>query len=711
MFSKSSALVRFFPFLEWFPLRRDILKSDLIAGTTVALVLIPQSMAYAQLAGLPSYYGLYAAFLPVIIAALWGSSHQLTSGPVAMTSLLTASVLAGFAVEGTAHFIELALVLALLVGIIRVLLGVFRIGIIVNFLPYPLIIGFTNAAALIIAFGQLDKLLGVTKIKNGHFLSEVYSVLQMIDHTHFPTLLMGALALGIILVLHKYRPHLPGVLIAVPIAILISWISGFDQTQRIPVDSLRNPAVRQEIETYLAEKARIRKLQFELTESFQQINGETFESTMDESKLRALYERRLLEIRIARMEAENEARHHDLMRRIVSFSEPGRAVQKNWRIVAIKDNHEIEVAQGGKVVGEIPGGLPKLAAPHADVRTVWQLLPGAFVLVLMGFLEVVSIAKFLAAKTRQRFDINQELIGQGLANIAGSFAGSYPVGGSFARSALNFSMGARTGMSSVFAGSIVMIVLLFLTPLFYYLPEAVLAAVIINAVLSLINFTPILEMSKVRPLDALTAVVTFVVTLWYAPRLEIGIYIGAGLAMLFYLIRRTKPRAVLLGRHWDGTLRDAEIYNLPQCPYIAILRFDGSLDYPDVSYFENMVLDIVTSEPKMKFIHVVSDGINFIDASGLEMLRRVYNQLLEMGVQMVFSGLKRQVLEVLAASGFLRTIGRRNIFRTEEEALETIVHRVEDPEFDPARCPLRVRDAQFQLQRIHGIPVVTTETQ
>ncbi|MFQ5630281.1 MAG: SulP family inorganic anion transporter, partial [bacterium] len=297
-------------------------------------------------------------------------------------------------------------------------------------------------------------------------------------------------------------------------------------------------------------------------------------------------------------------------------------------------------------------------------------------------------------KTRQRFDVNQELIGQGLANIFGSFASSYPVSGSFVRSALNLSMGAKTGMSSVFTGIVVMILLLFFTGFLYYLPQAVLAAVIISAIISLINFRPIIEMRKVRILDALIALTTFAVTLFSAPRLEVGVYTGAGLALLFYLIRRTKPRAVQLGRHWDGTLRDAKTYHLPTCRYIAVFRFDGSLDYPDVTYFENMVLDIVTSEPKTKFIHVVGDGINFIDASGLEMLCGVYRQLREMEVQMMFSGMKRQILEVLAVSGFLKEIGRKNIFRTEEEALECSISQIDDPAFDPQRCPLRRKDAK-----------------
>src|SRR3989338_2834958 len=214
---------RYLPFLRWFPMRGELVKADLIAGITVALVLIPQSMAYAQLAGLPAYYGLYAAFLPGIIAALWGSSGQLATGPVAVVSLLTAATLAPLAGRGSSQFIALAILLALMVGIIQLLLGVFKLVVVVNFLSHPVIIGFTNAAAIIIGLSQLNKLFGVSMGRSEHFIQDIWGVLQQIGETHLPTLLIGVSAFALIWSMKKFAPRLPGVLIAVALTTVVCW--------------------------------------------------------------------------------------------------------------------------------------------------------------------------------------------------------------------------------------------------------------------------------------------------------------------------------------------------------------------------------------------------------------------------------------------------------------------------------------------------------
>lgn len=712
--NKKSILTYFFPFLRWFPMTIGTLRADLIAGTTVALVLIPQSMAYAQLAGLPAYYGLYAAFLPVMVAALWGSSNQLSTGPAALSSLLTASILAPFAVEGTQKFIELAIMLALVAGVIRILLGALRMGIIVNFLSYPVVVGFTNAAAIIIGLSQLDKLLGVVRIRNGHLLTDIFVVLQKIGETHLPTLLIGLLAFATIVFIRKVRPQLPGVLIAVPLTILISWLTGFQQDQVVPVDALPNEQIRQKAQNYLAETERLFEMKVELARENTILNGQTLESTQDPEVLEALYKRRVLAVQIEKAEKANKALLYSILgKRIVPPTDgttPAASTEmEKWRIVSISADQTVKLSHGGKVVGAIPAGLPELSVPKVDFDKALALLPGAFILVLIGFVEALSIAKAIATKTRQRLDVDQEMIGIGVANVVGSFNMSYPVAGSFSRSAINLAMGAKTGFSSVVAGSVVMLTLLFFTGAFYLLPESVLAAVIISSVTGLINFRPFITAWKVNPFDAVTAIITFVTTLAFAPNLQNGVYLGASLAMVFYLVRRTKPRAVLLGRHWDGTLHDAKTYNLPTCDYISIFRFDGSLDYADVSFFENIVMKICSSKPKTQFILVVSDGINYIDASGLEMLRNVYRQLQEMGVQMVFTGLKRQIMEKLAVTGFLKAIGRKNIFRTDEEALQAAISQIDDPEFDPDECPLHPKDTRFYRQRKKQLNVTLEE--
>ncbi|MFH0933759.1 MAG: SulP family inorganic anion transporter [Pseudomonadota bacterium] len=228
----TNRLARFFPFLSWWPLNGSNVRTNLIAGLTVALVLIPQSMAYAQLAGLPAYYGLYAAFLPGIIAAMWGSSAQLATGPVAVVSLLTASALAPMAATGSEQFIALAILLALMVGLIQLSLGVFKLGVVVNFLSHPVIVGFTNAAAIIIGLSQLNKLFGVSMGRSEHFINDIWGVLQQIGETHWPTLVMGVSAFAIMWLLKRYAPKLPGVLIAVALTTFASYLIGFEHNRK-----------------------------------------------------------------------------------------------------------------------------------------------------------------------------------------------------------------------------------------------------------------------------------------------------------------------------------------------------------------------------------------------------------------------------------------------------------------------------------------------
>ena len=238
-----NAFARFLPFLRWFPMSGDAVKADFMAGITVALVLIPQSMAYAQLAGLPAYYGLYAAFLPVAIAALWGSSNQLGTGPVAVVSLLTASSLAVFAAPGSPDFVALAIMLALLVGVIQLLLGVFKLGVIVNFLSHPVIVGFTNAAAIIIALSQVSKLFGVPMGRSEHFINDIVGVFKQLGDTHLPTLAMGVAAIAIMWGVKRFVPRLPGVLIAVTLTTLVAWGTGFEKKATLHVDEVADPQI------------------------------------------------------------------------------------------------------------------------------------------------------------------------------------------------------------------------------------------------------------------------------------------------------------------------------------------------------------------------------------------------------------------------------------------------------------------------------------
>ena len=282
---------------------------------------------------------------------------------------------------------------------------------------------------------------------------------------------------------------------------------------------------------------------------------------------------------------------------------------------------------------------------------VLQLLSAAITISLIGFLEAISIAKAMAAKTRQRLDANQELIGQGIANIAGSFFQSYPTSGSFSRSAVNINAGAVTGFSSLVTGMIVMVTLLWFTPLLYYVPQATLAAIIMMAVVGLINFKAMKHAWQAHPHDGIVAVTTFVLTLALAPHLDKGILLGAGLALILYLYRTMKPRVAVLARHPDGTLRDAERFRLDACKEISMIRFDGQLYFANTAYFEDKIMERIALMGDLKYVIVVGDGINQIDATGEEMLSHLADRLDKAGIELLFTGLKKQVLDTFERTG------------------------------------------------------------
>ena len=580
---------KFFPFLKWIHELKDptVLRADLVAGLTVALVLIPQSMAYATLAGLPEVYGLYIALVPVFVAALWGSSRQLGTGPVAVVSTMTATTLtpvvilmmpAGYTPEQyMAMYIPTAMFLTLLVGLFQFTLGALRLGAIVNFLSHPVIVGFTNAAALFIGLTQISKVFGVAMPggASDHFLTvRIWGVVQNLDQTHISTLMMGIAAFAIMILLKKYFPKYPGVLIAVVATTLTSYLIGFEE-------------------------------------------------------------------------------------------------------------------MGGKVVGSIPEGLPGFTVPAISYDAFSSLIIGAIIIAMVGFMEAISIAKAMAAKTKDRIDPNQELMGQGLGNIAGSFFQSYPSSGSFSRSAVNLNAGAKTGFSSVVTAILVVVTLLFLTPLLYHLPKATLAAVVIMAVFGLINFKSVKHIWQANKHDGVAAMITFIATIASAPKLDHGIMIGAVLAIGLYLYRTMKPRVAILGRYSDGTLRDVEVNKgLPTDENITVIRFDGSLYFANVSYFEDAILKAVSDHPDAKYLLVVGDGINQMDASGEEVLHQIVERLGENGMTVVFSGLKKQILDVMRATGLFQIVSQENIFADEDKALDAIYEHLEmtGPE---AFCPLK----------------------
>ena len=567
---------RFVPYLSWLGELKDlsIVRQDLLAGLTVALVLIPQSMAYAQLAGLPAYYGLYASFLPVIVASLFGSSRQLQTGPVAVVSLMTAAALEPLAAANPQGYLVYAAVLAIIVGLFQLSLGLLRLGVLVEFLSHPVVVGFTNAAAIIIGASQLEKLFGVTAQSSDHFYMTIWHVLvEASTHTHFPTLAMGIASLAIIFGLKKYAPKIPSVLAAVVVTSLVSLLIGYENL-------------------------------------------------------------------------------------------------------------------GGKVVGYVPAGLPALAWPDFSMAVAIDLVGKAIVIAVVGYMEAISVAKAIAAQTRQRIDANQGLVGQGLGNIISGLSGAYPVAGSFSRSAVNMSAGAKTGFAAVVTGLIVAIslILLYFAQYLYHLPQATLAAVIISAVINLVRVKQIKYALRVHKHDGFIAILTFVLTLILAPHLEQSIFIGVLLSLGLFMYRTMHPHISILSRHSDGSFRDAEIHILKTCPKISVLRFEGPLFFASAVYFEEKVLERISVKPDLKCIIIDAEAITEIDATGEDMLHQLSLRVTTLGIEFIFARTKRQVMDVFVRTGFAGPDWIDHFYRSDERAIEFAWQKIQHCE--EAVCPL-----------------------
>jgi SulP family sulfate permease len=705
---RNSVWMRVFPFLSWLPLSGAVLRGDLIAGIIGALVLVPKAMAYAQLSGLPVYFGLYTAFIPAIIGALWGSSRQLLTGPVAVVSLMTGAALAPLAIPGTEDYIGLALLLALMVGVIQFAMGAFRLGVVVNFLSHPVIVGFINAAAIIIGLSQLNKLLGIPMGRSDSFLYDVWEMLGYVGNIHWPTLGMGLLALAIMLGMKKFTPdHIArtGVLVAVVVTTVTSWAVGFEHNSTARIQQVADRNVRELLNNYSRIEDQVRELGTQINAKQAQLREEEKAAQGDTRSILALkHDIELLKLEQANKEGQNLNRLREIHK--LHFERAPDADGKpsllylagklppevpgdgrRWHIKRVAGG-EMKLIGGGEVVGAIPSGLPGFSLPKLSWDGAMQLLSAAFVIALVAFMEAISMAKALAAKTKQRLDPNQELIGQGLANVSGSFFQSYPVTGSFTGSAINLQAGATTGLASVFNGLFVAVTLLLLTSLLYHLPQAVLSVIIILAVVSLVHFDAIKRAWDANRQDGVVAGVSFVLTLLFAPHLDKGVLAGAGLALVLYLYRTMQPRVAVLARHPDGTLRDAEVFGLQTCESISMIRFDGQLYFANTSHFEDKIMERVSLKPDLKYVIVVGDGINHIDATGEEMLSHLSERLQKSGITVLFSGLKKQVLDVMVRTGLHRKLGAEHFFRTEDHALEHVWEKLGNNH--EADCPLNI---------------------
>ncbi|WP_407281055.1 SulP family inorganic anion transporter [Aromatoleum evansii] len=553
-------LLRLLPFLRWPRPSAQTLRRDAWAGLAVALVLIPQSLAYATLAGMPPVTGLYAALLPAVVGVLWGASPLLAVGPVALTSILSFAILQPLAVPGGTEWVALSIWLALYSGAIQFLLGALRLGLIANFVSNPLIAGFINAAALSIILSQLPALFGVAGGVDADWPRRLATTWHADPGLLATTAGFGFGALALLLLLRRFAPRLPGVLLVCVGGTAISAALGF-------------------------------------------------------------------------------------------------------------------AGSGGAVVGSVPAGLPQLALPPSlGLEQHRALLPGALIVALVSFTEAMSSCRALSQRSARRWDENQELVGQGLAKIVSGASGAFPVSGSFSRSALNVFAGAVSGWSTLFAVAGVVVFLLFLTDALHDLPRALLAAVIVAPVLGLIDFGVFARLWRISRDDGLVALVSFAATLASMPQLHWGVLAGFVTAMLCFLYRRAHPRIVELGLHADGTLRDRFVHGLPPlAPDVLAVRIDASLSYVTAPLLERFVLERVGTAAGVRTVLLCVSAANDLDATGVDMLRRMHRELARADVVLRLSAVKRQFRAVLDRAGLSAELGEAALLATDREAIMTLV--------------------------------------
>ncbi len=708
-------LLKFLPFLSWFKgYNTGKFRIDMLAGITVALVLIPQSMAYAQLAGLPAYYGLYAAFLPPMIASLFGSSRQLATGPVAVVSLMSAASLEPLATAGSPEFIAYSIVLALTVGIFQLSLGVLRLGLVVNFLSHPVVNGFTNAAAIIIATSQFSKFFGVYVDKAEHHYETIIRVFQAaLNYTHMPTLVYGICAVAIMAGLKKINPRIPNVLVAVAITTIVSYFTGFNNDVFVKVDTIQSPVTSEKIAEFnktieeikhLGDARAILGTKVDEELARQKDHGESIELIKLKSEVA------IMTSQIASLKNHAGDIRYDL--RMMKFEGAGEGAAmifypknkipagvetdgKTWRLKvgnSILNTDNLKMMGGGAVVGKVPEGLPTITIPELTIKTFMKLLPTAIIISLLGFMEAIAIAKAMAAQTGQKLDPNQELIGQGLANILGSFGSSYSVSGSFSRSAVNLGAGAVSGISSVITSIMVVITLLFFTPLLYHLPQAVLAAVIMMAVIGLVNIKGFVHAWKAQWYDGAISILSFAVTLYFAPHLDKGIMVGVALSMSVFLYKSMRPVVASLSLSKENVLKSAEYYRLRGCRHISVVRFDGALFFANASYLDEQVAKFRTEQPDLRYILLDARGINDMDASGEEALEMLYKRIKSAGIGFAMCGLKGQVISVMERTGLYDKIGQEDIYADSRQAVQALTKKIHTntdlPEQGCDDCPL-----------------------
>ena len=524
-------------------------------------------------------------------------------------------------------------------------------------------------------------------------------------YTHWPTLMMGLFAFAVMLILKKITLRIPNVLVAVAATTLISWATGFEQRVTMPLESVPDAETRALIVHFNAETTQLNQMEDRRT----RINETIKQATTDGHRMIVIDSRRDLEVLNYQMDlkAEQAANYRHRIRRLLF--EAGRTrhgdlrfyakgnrpadtekVGRTWRLSV--GNAPLEAlallfSGGGEVVGAIPKGLPDFSFPQIDGHRAMTLMPAAAIIALLGFMEAISIAKAMAAKPGQRIDPNQELMGQGLANIIGSVAHGYPVAGSFSRSAVNLQAGAVSGTSSVIASLTVVATLFFFTPLLYHLPQSVLAAIIMMAVAGLINARGFIHAWRAQWYDGAISVITFVCTLAFAPHLDRGILVGVGLSLCVFLYRSMRPHVVDLSMGLDKALHDVVTYGLKECRYIDVVRFDGPLFFANASYLEDQIRHRRSIKKALKHIIIAAESINDMDASGQESLSLIVDRVRSAGIDISLSSVHDPVMQVLRRTHLLYKIGEDHIYPTMKQAIRAIYEQTHKGRSEK-NCPL-----------------------
>ncbi len=555
-----SVLEKRLPIIAWVRnYKKADLRGDLSAGITTAVMIVPQGMAYAMLAGLPPIMGLYAAIVPLIVYAIFGTSRQLAVGPVAMDSLLVFSSVSVLAKVGTDQYITLTIVLAFVAGAIQVIMGIFRLGFLVNFLSKPVISGFTAAAALVIAFSQLKDILGI-QIQRTHLIHTI--LLQAIGElgsTSIITLCIGLLSIVTMVMLKKKSPMFPRALSVVAVGTLATYF-------------------------------------FELT--------------------------RL----------------------------------------------------GVAVVGDVPAGFPIPQLPVIDKEILLTILPTAAIVALIGFMEAISISKGLATKHGYDLDPNQELIGIGLANIAAGIFRGYTVTGGFSRTAVNESAGANTPLAALITAALVTVTLLYLTPLFYFLPRSVLAAIIITSVFGLIDIGVAKHLWKIKRRDFGLYLLTFFATLAFG--IVVGLGVGVAASLIVFIERSTKPHFAVLGRIENTTsYRNIKNYeNLERYENLLLLRIDSQFYFGNVNFLKSTIDEQGKLHGPLKAVILDMSGVNQIDATGEGALCEIQTRLEGEGITLFFANMKKPVSRVLVAGEVCDDKETEKVFLTVHDAVMHFLH-------------------------------------